>query len=123
MNTWLIAAAVAALSTFALHTFVGGRQFAVPLLAARDLPRIPKLTMYFCWHMVTVLLLGMAIALGYGALVRNDALTIATIGLSLAFAALSLGLVVAFRVNALHMPQWVLFLVIAALASIGTLVG
>jgi hypothetical protein len=119
MNAWLIAASVAAFVTFALHTFVGGPQFARPLLAARDLPRIPKLTMYFCWHMVTVLLLGMAIALAYGAFVPNPALTIAMIALSLAFTVLSLGLVFGFRVSALHLPQWVLFLVITLLATAG----
>src|SRR6478735_10545487 len=63
MNPWLGAAALAAFSTFLIHTFVGGRLIARPLLAARDLPRVPRLTVYYCWHMVSLLLFGMAVAL------------------------------------------------------------
>ncbi|WP_257387801.1 hypothetical protein [Tahibacter caeni] len=119
MNPWLIAAALAAFSTFLIHTFVGGRVIARPLLAARDLPRVPRLTVYFCWHMVTVLLFGMAAALAWAARHSNPPLVVLLGLLALAFAGLSLGLAVVFRVKPWHLPQWALFLVIAALAGLG----
>lgn len=119
MNPWLTAAALAAFSTFLIHAVVGGREIARPLLAARDLPRVPRLTAYYCWHMVSVLLFGMAAALAWTARHANPPLVVLVTALALAFAVLSLGLVVAFRVRPWHLPQWSLFLVIAALAGRG----
>lgn len=119
MNPWLVAAALAAFSTFLIHTFVGGRLIARPLLAARDLPRVPRLTAYYCWHMVSLLLFGLAVALAWAARYANPALVVASAALATAFAMLSLGLVAAHRVKPWHMPQWALFLVIAALSGLG----
>ena len=119
MNPWLGAAALAAFSTFLVHTFVGGRLIARTLLAARDLPRVPRLTVYYCWHMVSLLLLGMAVALAWAACHASPALVVASGALAAAFAVLSLGLIAAWRVNPWHMPQWTLFLVIAALSGLG----
>ena len=119
MNPWLGAAAVAAFSTFLIHVVAGGRLIARPLLAARDLPRVPRLTVYYCWHMVSLLLLGMAAALAWAALRPNPALVVLTGLLAGAFAALSLGLIAAYRVRPWQMPQWALFLLIAALSGLG----
>lgn len=119
MNPWLVAAALAAFATFLIHTVVGGREIARPLLAARDLARIPRLTTYYCWHMVTVLLLAMALALAWAARYANPPLVVLVLLLAVAFTALSLGLVVAYRVSPWHLPQWALFLLVAALSAIG----
>lgn len=119
MNPWLVAAALAAFATFLIHTFVGGREIARPLLAARDLARVPRLTAYYCWHMVTILLLAMALALAWAARHPNPPLVALVLLLAVAFTALSLGLVVAYRVNPWHLPQWSLFLLVAVLSAIG----
>ncbi|WP_291837798.1 hypothetical protein [Brevundimonas sp.] len=63
-NAGFAAAAVLSLITFAVHTFVGGRFAARPLLAAHDFDKASCWLNYMTWHMVTVLLLVMA--LGYG---------------------------------------------------------
>ncbi|TDR41212.1 hypothetical protein DFR29_111124 [Tahibacter aquaticus] len=119
MNAWLVAASLAAFATFLVHTFVGGRQIAAPLLQARSLARIPRLTVYYCWHMVTLLLLAMAAALGWAAYQANVALVLLVLALSAGFAGLSLALVVRFRVSAWLMPQWSFFVVIALLSAAG----
>lgn len=119
MNPWLVAAASAAFVTFLIHTVVGGREIARPLLAARDLARIPRLTAYYCWHMVTLLLLAMALALAWAAGQANTALVVLVTLLAFGFAALSLFLVLRYRVRPWLLPQWSLFLVIGVLGSLG----
>lgn len=119
MNAWILAAAAAAFATFLIHTFLGGREIATPLLAARDLRRIPKYTSYYCWHLVTIVLLFMALALAWGAWSGERALVLAVLLLSVSFCLLSLGMVAAFRVSPWQMPQWTLFLVISVLAGVG----
>lgn len=119
MNSWLVAAAVAAFLTFLIHTLVGGREIAAPLLAARGLAHIPRLTAYYCWHMVTILLLAMALTLAWAAWQANPPLVVLMSLLAFAFAALSLFLVLRFRVRPWYLPQWSLFLVIGAFAALG----
>ncbi len=43
--------------TFAVHFFVGGKYVATPLLNSTCLPPASKWLNYFCWHVVSVLLL------------------------------------------------------------------
>ncbi len=119
MNPWLVAAALAAFATFVIHTVVGGREIAGPLLAARDLARIPRLTVYYCWHMVTILLLAMALALAWAARHANPPLVALVLLLAVAFTALSLGLLAAYRVSPWQLPQWSLFLLVAVLSGLG----
>ena len=57
MNGFLIAASGAALVTFYVHTFIGGRFAAPPLLAAEGLPKATIWLNYFTWHIATFLLL------------------------------------------------------------------
>lgn len=119
MNSWLLAAAIAALLTFLVHVFVGGRLIAAPLLAAPGLARIPRLTTYYCWHMVSILLLAMALALGWTAWQANPPLVLLLVVLAAAFALLSLGLGAAFRVSPWQLPQWIFFVLIALLGAVG----
>jgi len=119
MNPWLVAAALAAFATFVIHTVVGGRLIAGPLLAARDLARVPRLTAYYCWHMVTILLLAMTFALAWAARYANPPLVALVLLLAIAFTVLSLALVIAYQVRPWHLPQWALFLIVAVLSGLG----
>lgn len=119
MNLWLAAAAAVAFATFLIHAVLGGREIAVPLLKARDLGRIPQLTAYYCWHMVTILLLGMSVSLARAARHVNVPLVVLMTALAFAFTVLSLVLVVAYRVRPWYLPQWSLFAAIALLAGLG----
>lgn len=119
MNPWLVSAALAAFATFVIHTVIGGRLIARPLLAARDLARIPRLTAYYCWHMVTIVLFAMALALAWAARHANPPLVSLVLLLAVAFTALSLGLVAAYRVSPWQLPQWSLFLLVAVLSGAG----
>ncbi len=81
MTIWLTAAAGVAIVTFAVHTFVGGRFAARPLLASDALPKATVWLNYMCWHMVTVLLAIMAATLSFGVagLIGDDALVLIAI--------------------------------------------
>ncbi|MDZ3831873.1 MAG: hypothetical protein U0S50_08660 [Sphingopyxis sp.] len=62
--TFLWIAAALGLTTFVVHTFVGSR-YAVPALIAAE-ATLPKATIwlnYLCWHIVSGLLLILALAL------------------------------------------------------------
>ena len=111
----LWAASASALVTFAVHTFIGGIFVARPLLADQGLPKAAKWLAYYCWHIVTLLLLGLALAFGAaaaGALAREAAL-----GLSVFCAACSLlSIAVALKghIAPWRFPSTTLFAVTAA---------
>lgn len=67
MNLGFVAAAVLSLITFGVHTFVGGKYAARPLLDATDFDRASRWLNYFTWHMATVLLLVMAAGYAWAA--------------------------------------------------------
>jgi len=119
MNHALAVAAALSLGTWALHTFVGGREIAGPLLRS-GLHPVPKYTNYYCWHLVTIVLFAMAAAFAYGAVVPagRDVAAFALM-LSSAFAAWSLALVRWTRQPPLRLPQWLLFLAISVVAAVG----
>lgn len=81
MNPIVLLAALAALISFFVHTFVGGRYAVSPLLESA----LPKATIwlnYFCWHIVTLTLLVSAAVLGcvaIGLLHRDAGLVVAII--------------------------------------------
>lgn len=58
-NLGFATASVLSLITFGVHTFVGGKFAARPLLEAHDFDKASRWLNYFTWHMVTVLLLFM----------------------------------------------------------------
>jgi hypothetical protein len=120
MNHWLLLAGLAAGATCAVHVLLGGREIARPMLASNDLHRIVRLTNYYCWHMVTIVLAGMAGAFAYAAW-HPASIELAAVFTLLAasFAVLSLGLIAVYRVRPLLMPQWILFLAITALGVAG----
>ena len=121
MSVFWLAAAVVSAATCGVHTFVGGRVIAGPLLAAGDLRTVPKVTAYYCWHMVTIVLAAMAMGFGWAATnPRGATLACFLAGLAAAFALLNLGLAVAWRLHPLRgLPQWIFFVLIAGLGVAG----
>jgi hypothetical protein len=119
INVAFAAAAALALLTWGLHTFAGGPEVARPLLASA-LPPVPKLTTYYCWHLVTIVLFAQAGAFAYAAVTPTgrDVAAFAT-ALAFAFALWSVLLVAWKHRRPLELPQWLLFGAIGAVAAFG----
>lgn len=108
-----LCAAVFSLVTWALHTFVAGPIVAGPLLRS-DLRAVPKFTNYYCWHIVTILLVAMAGGFCFAAFdPRGFPLAVFLTILSVAFAFWSGALVVWSKRRIFELPQWGLFIVIS----------
>lgn len=120
MNAWLALAALLAAATTLIHAILGGREIATPLLAAERLHAVPKFTLYYCWHLVTIVLAALALAFGLVAigLGSRDLALFATVGAAL-FCLWSLGMVGLFHLRIAHFPQWALFAAIAISGTIG----
>lgn len=117
----LLLAGVAGLVTFFVHWQVGGRYAARPLLAARDLTPASRWLNYFCWHIVTVLLLIMAFALLLGAFGRasqSTARLVAVIAASISV--LSVAITLRAGIPPLRFPASYLLAIVAALALAGS---
>ncbi len=122
MNGFLFAAAIASLLTFLLHLFVGGRGVAKPLLNASGIEEVTKLTTYYCWHIVTVVLLIMTCAFAYVALLQFDLpLTIVMTSMAGSCTLLSIGLILVRKLKPLDYPQWIFFLPMTVLGVLGLL--
>ena len=78
LNFGFATAAVLSLITFGVHTFVGGKYVARPLLASNELPKASLWLNYFTWHMATVMLLFMAGGYAFAAS-RPDAADVAAL--------------------------------------------
>jgi len=112
MSAFLLPAAFAA-AIAAMHAFAGGREIARPLLRNVALPPVVTLTHYFCWHMVTIVLVGLAGAYAYAALAANGyALAVVATLLSGVFGLWGFALVRWKRQRHRDMPQWMLFAVL-----------
>jgi len=120
MNIWLALAAVFAAATTLIHFVLGGRHVAAPLLATERLHAVPKFTMYYCWHLVTIVLAALALAFGLAASghASRDLALFATIGAAL-FCLWSLGMIGLFHLRIAHFPQWALFAAITLSGTIG----
>ncbi|CAN7277249.1 hypothetical protein [Bosea sp. LjRoot237] len=120
MNIWLALAAAIAAATTLIHVILGGRHVAAPLLATERLHAAPKFTMYYCWHLVTIVLAALALAFGLAATGRGsrDLALFATVGATL-FCLWGLAMVGLFRLRIAHFPQWALFAAIAVSGTIG----
>lgn len=120
MNTWLALAAALAAATTLIHFILGGRHVAAPLLAAERLHAVPKFTMYYCWHLVTIVLAALALAFALVATGQGsrDLAIFATGGAAL-FCLWGLGMTGLFRLRIAHFPQWALFAAITASGALG----
>lgn len=120
MNGFLLVAAVVSLMTFLAHLFWGGYEIVNPLLRASDLPEVPKLTTYYGWHIVTLLLLVMTCTYAYVSLVQSDfPLTVAITSIAAACALLNITLIVMRQLKPLDYPQWAFFIPIALFGVLG----
>lgn len=120
MNLWLaLAAALAALTTL-IHVMLGGREVAAPLLAGDRLHPVPKFTLYYCWHLATIVLAALALAFALAAIgqASRDLAVFSTVGAGL-FGVWSLVMVGLFRLRIAHFPQWALFAPIALCGALG----
>ena len=116
----LWSAAVASAITFAVHTFIGGRVVARPLLADRSLPEAAKWLAYYCWHITTVLLAAMAAAYGWAAEsgeARDLVIVITSVAAVLSI--LSAGVAMKGSIHPLRFPSTSLFALTACLAAAG----
>jgi len=66
------------------HVVVGGQMIAGPLLAS-DLAILPRMTLYLCWHGVTIILAGMAALFADGLIRRHRESVMLAGGLAMAF--------------------------------------
>ncbi|WP_172448587.1 hypothetical protein [Caulobacter mirabilis] len=119
MNGWFLAATAIAALTCVIHATLGGRETARPLLAS-DLGKVAKYTNYYCWHLVTIVLAGLALAFGLVATGEGSRdLGLFAVLCAALFAAWSLIMIARFRLKPGHFPQWALFLPIAVCGGLG----
>lgn len=119
MNVWLLTAAALSLITCGLHVFVRGPVVARPLLASQDLRTVAKYTNYYCWHIVTLVLLLMSGSFVISAMTGGHDLAWLAFVQAIAFMLWSLALVARKRLDPVKVPQWALFLSIASSAVLG----
>ncbi len=119
MNLGFLAAALASGLTTAIHVFLGGPQLVGPLLGSALAPTV-KHTHYYCWHLVTLVLCTMSAGFGWAAVAPGALeLAVALTGLSASFGLWSVVLVIWSGQSSLELPQWSLFLGIAAAGGAG----
>jgi len=120
LNPGFALAALVALITFGVHTFVGGIFVARPLLKARDLTPASRWLNYYTWHMATALLLFMTAGFGWAALVR-EAADVGFLLTAMASVFSPLCVVVALRggIKPWRFPAASLFLIIALCGAFG----
>jgi len=107
-RTWLWIALVLAVAMTLVHVVVGGRMIAGPLLAS-ELETLPRMTLYLCWHGITIVLTGMAAAVADGLIrERRDSVMLAG-GLAGAFFVLGWSYILGFGLSPLDLPQWIAF--------------
>lgn len=108
-KSFLFSAFVLAVLMAGIHVFLGGRLIARPLLES-DLATLPRLTLYLCWHGVTIVLAGMALLYADGLFWRRrrDSVVLAS-GLAAAFFVLICAVILAFGVSPFDLPQWIVF--------------
>jgi hypothetical protein len=122
-QAFLWSAAMASAITFAVHTFIGGRVVARPLLADRSLPKPAKWLAYYAWHITTVLLAAMAVAYAWAAWSGQARdLAVAVTGLAAALSILSAGVASKGSINPMRFPSTSLFALTACLGAAGLFV-
>ncbi len=105
---WLWVAAALAVGMTAVHVVVGGRLIAGPLLDS-GLETLPRMTLYLCWHGITIVLAGMAILFVDGIVRGRRESVVLAGGLAGAFFALGWSYILGFGLSPLDLPQWIAF--------------
>lgn len=112
-------AAVLAAIWLAVHTFVGGREIARPLIQATELPAVVRHTQYLCWHFTTVAIACTALFFTVAALTGVMAYAISATVLALGFFVVGVALVIVLGESHARLPQGWLFLPVAGLGLAG----
>jgi len=116
---WLYTASALSAITALLHIFGGGKTTAKPLLES-SLNSQAKYTNYYCWHMVTIIIIAMSVCFFLAA--RNTEyreLGVLSTILSLSFALWSCLLIYIKKQKVFVLPQWVFFFPIAVAGAVG----
>lgn len=103
----LTVALTLAIAMTVVHVIIGGQIIATPLLDS-DLATLPRMTLYLCWHGITIVLAGMAALFAMGFRGRRDTVKLAG-GLATAFFVLGWGYIFGFGLSPLDLPQWIAF--------------
>lgn len=110
--------------TFIVHTFVGGRFVAGPLLQDTHLPAASKWLNYYCWHVTTVYLFMMSCAFAYVAFnPQKMELVIFLSILNCALSILSAAVAIKGKINPFRFPSTSLFASVSALGFASFLAG
>lgn len=120
MNSWLLAAGLAALLLDLVHIFPGGREIHRPMVASHW-PEPAKAVWSVVWHAVTAVMALGGLALIIAAFLPDHALALSALPIGLFLTAA--GLFIVYGMKRLGtvwtLPQWVAFLAISALALVG----
>lgn len=120
---WLWVASALSLAMAAGHVTVAGAIVVRPLLESEALPTQVRWLAYFCWHVVTLLAVGMAVGFALVAAgLAPVALAAFLTALTLGCAALGGVIAVRARLSIRDLPPPVLFLLIGLLGAAGLLV-
>ena len=116
MTYLLLAAAVVSVVTFGVHTFIGGRFVARPLLADNRLPRASKWLNYYCWHITTILIVFIAVAFAWLAhMPKQPQVLMWLAALTTALSALSVVVALKGGIHPLRFPSTSLFAAVSVL--------
>jgi len=117
MQTCLLwAAALISVVTFSVHTFIGGRRVAAPLLANTSLPKASKWLNYYCWHIATIYTFMMGGAYAYVAIYPEKVELVVFLSiLNVSFAVLSTLVAIKGRIHPLRFPSTSLFALVSLL--------
>ena len=117
-----VVASLIAGATFLVHTFVGSRLVVAPLLAAKDITPASRWMMFYCWHLVTLMLAAMTVGFAFAAW------AVAPVGMGLIltvlaglFALLCLGVAIRARFKPWRIPAFVLFTAMTVAGAAGLL--
>ncbi len=123
-NLGFATAAVLSLITFGVHTFIGGKYVARPLLASTGLPKASLWLNYFTWHMATVILLLMTAGFAWAA-TSPDHFDVAVLlmGMAAVFSPLCVWVALKGGIAPWRFPASWLFLLILAAGLWGARIG
>jgi len=121
-NTYFAICSGLAGVVFVMHVFAAGPRIAVPVRDCPELKPVIRLTNYYCWHIVSIVLAQLVFLFGWAAFSQAASL-LALVGTSsvVAFGLWGFVLVVKTKQSFKFMPQALLFAPIAVLGIVGLL--
>lgn len=115
----LLVAGVVSVLTALTHLFVGGHFIVRPLLQATDLRPVPKVTAYYAWHLVTLVLFTMSGGFFFAAAAPGQrALVIVFAIIAGAASVINFSLMIYFKEKPTRLIQWIFFVPITILALV-----